>query len=86
MFSVSFIIRHQVFGPGAAIEAHSKNKFPLRLRIDAVVAADGDGEKRKMKVWNGDQKRLFQKRPEEREECVEEIKVCLLKLRDELAA
>ena len=52
-----------------------------------MVAADGgDGEKRKMKVWNGDQKRLFQKRPEERAECVEEIKVCLQKLRDELAA
>lgn len=38
-----------------------------------------------MKVWDGDQKRLFKKYPEEREECMAEIVQALERLQDDPA-
>ena len=61
------------------MEAHSRNAYPLRLRVHAKI---DEGEK--VKVWDGDQKRLFKKYPDKRAECIEEIRTALEKIRNDI--
>ena len=71
--------------PGAGVEAHCKNAYPLRLKVHAKINNEGEeGKDEKIKIWDGDQKRLFKKNPEMRAECVEEIQAALQKLRNDM--
>ena len=73
----------QIF-PGSDVESHSKNAYPLRLKVHAKINGGEEGQAEKIKVWDGDQKRLFKKHLEMRAECVEEIKEALEKLRSDV--
>ena len=71
--------------PGAGVKAHCKNAYPLRLKVHAKINNEGEeGKDEKIKIWDGDQKRLFKKNPEMRAECVEEIQAALQKLRNDM--
>lgn len=67
------------------MEAHSKNAYPLRLKVHAkIIHGEERDQEEKIKVWDGDQKRLFKKHPEMRAECIEEIRAALEKLRSDV--
>ena len=70
--------------PNAPITTHKKNKYPLRVKIEAVTVAEGGGASSKVKVWDGDQKNLFRKNADERTKCIDEIRTKLEMLREDI--
>ena len=54
------------------------------MKVHAKINGGEEGQAEKIKVWDGDQKRLFKKHLEMRAECVEEIKEALEKLRSDV--
>ena len=72
--------------PNAPIATHKKNKYPLRVKIEAKIAtaADVGGASSKVKVWDGDQKQLFRKNVDQRAKCMDEICTRLEMLREDI--
>lgn len=72
--------------PNAAITSHKKNKYPLRVKIEAKITKNDSDENgaKKIKVWDGDQKHLFRKNAQMRTKTMQDIQTKLEMLREEL--